>query len=251
MYHLPHMFACMQMYTCNVWPCSVNIRLKFHIQQKVPSSIVIKFIPVWKIDISVSLGNIIPNRTYIQNMQWKGGFMWFNTRKCLVVEADTITTIDWKSCCQLVSHPVADFCHQKFKVFAYNLLQLKKWRTIALVIILTWLFVGWKDQFVVTWLIVFQFLTGLRFKCGFSESQEALHHFGDTLPALCSLCDDDNLQIHFADLERQNGWLYSLTGQLLLRITYHWEICLCFLKLLCVELSGSPYTALYRNKMMT
>ena len=35
--------------------------------------------------------------------------------------------------------------------------------------------------------------------------QEAIHQFDDILPAQHNLCGDDNLQIHFADLERQSG----------------------------------------------
>ena len=55
--------------------------------------------------------------------------------------------------------------------------------------------------------MAFGFLTGLRFdgrECGFPESQEALHQFDDILPAQCSMCGDDNLKIHFVDLERQS-----------------------------------------------
>ncbi|XP_049926248.1 uncharacterized protein LOC126406111 isoform X1 [Epinephelus moara] len=42
-------------------------------------------------------------------------------------------------------------------------------------------------------------------ECGFPVPQEALHQFNGILPAQHSLCGDDNLQIHFADLERQSG----------------------------------------------
>ncbi|CAI5677978.1 unnamed protein product [Oreochromis niloticus] len=41
-------------------------------------------------------------------------------------------------------------------------------------------------------------------QCGFQVPQEILHQFDDILPAQYSLCGDDNLQVHFTNLERQS-----------------------------------------------
>nr|XP_023008579.1 uncharacterized protein LOC106674987 [Maylandia zebra] len=41
-------------------------------------------------------------------------------------------------------------------------------------------------------------------ECGFQVPQDILHQFDDILPAQYSLCGDDNLQVHFTNLERQS-----------------------------------------------
>ncbi|XP_039866540.1 uncharacterized protein LOC120720815 isoform X2 [Simochromis diagramma] len=41
-------------------------------------------------------------------------------------------------------------------------------------------------------------------QCGFQVPQDILHQFDDILPAQYSLCGDDNLQVHFTNLERQS-----------------------------------------------
>ncbi|CAM4464485.1 unnamed protein product [Leuciscus chuanchicus] len=41
--------------------------------------------------------------------------------------------------------------------------------------------------------------------CGFPVSQEVIQEFEDILPPQRSLCGDGNLQVLFADLERQSG----------------------------------------------
>ncbi|ROL50293.1 hypothetical protein DPX16_19097 [Anabarilius grahami] len=41
--------------------------------------------------------------------------------------------------------------------------------------------------------------------CGFPVSQEVIQEFEETLPLQRSLCGDGNLQVHFEDLQRQNG----------------------------------------------
>ena len=57
---------------------------------------------------------------------------------------------------------------------------------------------------------MFQCMTGLRFggrECGFPVSWEALHHFDGIMQASSqyNLCGDENLEMHFVDLQRRSG----------------------------------------------
>lgn len=86
------------------------------------------------------------------------------------------------------------------------------WFIVVLVQILIQRFLPtfWRLKWFNLWWLpsMFSFLTSLRFggrECGFPVPQEAIHQFDGILPAQHSLCGDDNLQIHFADLERQSG----------------------------------------------